>query len=382
MKKSIVYLDNAATSWPKPEEVYRAVDLAMRESGANPGRSSHRMSIEAERIVEDARRAAQDLFHAPSSERVVFTFNCTDALNIALRGLISPGDRVVVGPYEHNSVMRPLRSLVEEGAKLQVARGKPDLHIDLDSLRELCRGGVDYVVVSQASNVTGSILPVKEIAGIAHESGARLILDAAQSAGELPLDMEALGVDVLAAPGHKGLFGPMGTGILVAAGALPIRPLREGGSGINSEGDRQPTEYPYRLESGTANLPGIAGLLAGIRFVQSVGVSAIARHNAALAAKAFDALRDTKGVRLYCPPEGPDAGILSFRLESLDNGVAATLFDESFGIALRAGLHCAPSAHRSIGTMPEGTLRASFGYFNTEADVDSLVAAALELAGA
>lgn len=380
--KDIVYLDNAATSWPKPEEVYGAVDRAMREAGANPGRSSHRMAMEAERIVDDARRAIQDFFHAPSADRVVFTLNCTDALNIALRGLISPGDRVVAGPYEHNSVMRPLRSLAASGARLQVARGGPDYRVDLDNLRELCREGVDYVVLSQASNVTGSALRVKEAADIAHNAGGRLILDAAQSAGELPLDMEALGVDLLAAPGHKGLFGPMGTGMLVAAGALPIRPLREGGSGIESEGDRQPEEYPFRLESGTVNLPGIAGLLAGVRFVQSVGVPAIAAHNAALARRAFDALRDTKGVRLYCPPEGPDTGILSFRLASLDNGVAATLFDESFGIALRAGLHCAPSAHRSIGTMPGGTLRASFGYFNTEEDADRLAAAALELAGA
>jgi cysteine desulfurase family protein len=369
-----IYLDNAATTWPKPEEVYRAVDTAMREHGANPGRGSYRMSVDAQRLVEETRQQVCRLFNAAAPERVIFTLNCTDSLCMALKGLIKPGDRVVTGPFEHNSVARPLHALSQCGAQVAVAKSTGTFGVDLDHFRALCRERVDYVVVSHVSNVTGCVAPVKEIAAITHERGGVLILDAAQSAGDLEIDMQDWGVDVLAAPGHKGLYGPMGTGVLVLTAPLPVLPLREGGTGFQSESPEQPAEYPWRLEAGTINLPGIAGLSAGLRYVGSVGVSAIAQHEASLARMLAEELRRIEGVRVFCDPQ-PETGVVSFRLDTTDVALTGTILDESFGIAVRTGLHCAPSAHHAIGTFPGGTVRVSFGNFNTSGDVDALVAA-------
>jgi cysteine desulfurase family protein len=378
MTKGTIYLDNAATTWPKPEEVYRAVDTAMREHGANPGRGSYRMSIGAQRIVDETRQEVCRLFNAPNPERVIFTLNCTDALNIVLKGLIKSGDRVVTGPYEHNSVTRPLYSLGRSGAQIVMAKPTKTFGIDLDHFREVCRDRVDYVVLSHASNVTGYVSPVKEIAEITHERGGLLILDTAQSAGDLEIDMQDLGVDIVAAAGHKGLYGPMGTGVLVLSAPLPVKPFREGGTGFKSESPEQPEEYPWRLEAGTLNLPGIAGLAAGVRFVRSIGVNAIAEHEASLARVLADGLRQIDGVSVFCDP-APRTGVVSFRLDAADVAVTGTILDEAFGIAVRTGLHCSPAAHRAIGTLPEGTVRVSFGQFNTSGDVDALLAAVRQI---
>jgi len=374
----MVYLDNAATTWPKPEAVYHAIDTAMREHGANPGRGAYRMSVEAEKLVDDTRQAIARLFNAPAPERVIFTLNCTDALNIALNGLIKPNDRVVTGPFEHNSVTRPLHSLRQRGTQVAVAKPTRAFGIDIDHFRALCRERLDYVVISHVSNVTGCVAPIKEIAAITHEQGGRLILDAAQSAGDLDIDMQDLGVDVLAAPGHKGLYGPMGTGVLVLSAALPVQPFREGGTGFQSESPEQPTEYPWRLEAGTSNLPGIAGLAEGVRFIRSAGVNAIAKHEALLARMLAEQLRQVDGVSVFCDL-APRTGVVSFRLGAAGVALTGTILDASFGIAVRTGLHCAPAAHQAIGTFPEGTVRASFGKFNTESDVDALVAAVRQI---
>jgi len=379
MTGSVIYLDNAATTWPKPEAVYRAIDTAMREYGANPGRGAYRMSVDAQRIVDDTRQEICSLFNAPDPARVIFTLNCTDALCIALKGLIKAGDRVVTGPFEHNAVARPLHSLCRSGARLATAKSTKTFAMDLDHFRELCRQDrLDYVVLSHVSNVTGSVAPVKEIAEITHERGGLLILDAAQSAGDLEIDMQELGVDVLAAPGHKGLYGPMGTGVLVLRSPLPVKPLREGGTGVRSESPEQPEEYPWRLEAGTMNLPGIAGLCAGVRFVRSVGVSAIAEHEANLAKILADGLRQIDGIALFCEPV-PHTGVVSFRLDTVGVSLTGTMLDEAFGIAARSGLHCAPATHRAIGTFPEGTVRVSFGQFNTPDHAEALVAAVSEI---
>ena len=378
MSRNAVYLDNAATSWPKPEEVYRAVDQAMREHGANPGRGAYRMSVDAQRLVDEARQEVCRLFNAPAPERVIFTLNCTDALCLALKGLIKRGDRVVTGPYEHNSVMRPLHSLRRDGAQVAFVKPAATFGVDLDHLRELCRDRVDYVVISHVSNVTGCVAPIKEIAALAHERGGLLILDAAQSAGDLDIDMQALGVDVLAAPGHKGLYGPMGTGVLVFAAPLAVRPFREGGTGFQSENLEQPQEYPWRLEAGTINLPGVAGLAAGIRFIGSGEARGVAASPPTLAQALADELRKIDGVHVFCDPK-PCTGVVSFRLDAPSVALAGMILDESFGICVRAGLHCAPAAHQAIGTFPEGTVRASFSRFNSHNDVDALVEAVRQI---
>ena len=380
MTKDVIYLDNAATTWPKPEEVYRAVDTAMREHGANPGRGVYRMAVEAQRIVDDTRLAVACLFNAPSPDRVVFTLNTTDALCMVLNGLIEPGQRVVTGPYEHNSVMRPLHSLAVAGAKVAMARGTSALALDLNHFEELCRDGVDYVVISHVSNVMGSVSPLSDVSRITHERGGLLIVDAAQSAGELAIDMQDLGIDALAAPGHKGLYGPMGTGILVLAADLPVKPWREGGTGVDSERLEQPSEYPWRLEGGTCNLPGIAGMRAGIEFVTTTGVTAISEHEATLAQVVVDGLRRIAGVHVQCGPAGAQTGVVSFTVDGLDAALLAAILDESAGIAVRSGLHCAPATHRALETFPAGTVRASFGHFNTRQDAEALVATVRDIA--
>lgn len=381
MSEEFIYLDNAATTWPKPEQVCIAVDKTMREIYANPGRSSHHMSLKSERVIDDARLAVARFLNAPSPKNVVFTLNCTDSLNIILKGLIKPGDRVVTGPYEHNSVMRPLRTLQKSGVSVAVARGTGDFSIDLDSFRKLCKEGVNYAVVSHVSNVTGALAPVREIAEIVHEKEGIFILDAAQSAGIIDIDMQQLGVDVIAAPGHKGLMGPMGVGILVLGQDIPVQPFREGGTGIKSKEDSQPDELPLRLEAGTANLPGIAGLLAGIRCIESLGVNTIAEHERKLARRLVDGLKMFDGVRLYCDPVGPQTGVVSFTLESMDGTLVGTILDQAFNIGVRTGLHCAPAAHKTIGTFPAGTVRVSFGYYNRYNHVERLICSLHDLAG-
>jgi cysteine desulfurase family protein len=376
----VIYLDNAATSWPKPEPVYHAVQTAMRSQAGNPGRAAHRLSVAAAKLVEDARQDVCRLFNAPIAERVVFTLNCTDALNLVLKGLVKPGDRVITGPFEHNSVTRPLHSLAAAGARVVQCRATPGGSVDLDHFRDLCREGVDHVVTQHVSNVTGYVAPVRDIAAMAHEHGALFILDAAQSAGAIEIDMVDLGIDALAAPGHKALCGPMGTGVLVLAAELPVAPFREGGSGVDSESERHPLRYPWRLEGGTCNVPGIAGLAAGVRFLESEGIGAIGKREAALARTLVEELRAMHNVRVFGLAAAPETGVVSFRIDGLDVALTGAMLDESYGLAVRTGLHCAPCAHRAIGTFPEGTVRASLGPFNTEADVAALVYAVREIA--
>ena len=380
MRASSIYLDNAGTSWPKPEQVYGAVETTMREHGGNPGRATHRLAVAAEKLVEDARAQICRLFNAPSAERVIFTLNCTDALNLVLKGLVKPGDRVATGPLEHNSVARPLRRLGRSGAIIVQCRATPEGALDLDHLRESCRQGVDYVVMLHVSNVTGAVTPLRDVAALAHEYGARFIVDAAQSAGSIPIDMASVGIDALAAPGHKGLCGPMGTGVLVLLEDLAVMPFRDGGSGVESERDEHPQRYPWRLEGGTCNVPGIAGLSAGVRFLESAGVEAIGRRENSLARVLADGLGSIDGVRLVGMGRAPQTGVVSFRIDGLDVALTGTILDDSYGIAVRTGLHCAPWAHRTIGSFPEGTVRASLGPFNTEADVAALISAVREMA--
>ncbi len=378
MSDSFAYIDNACTTWPKPETVYAAVAEAMK-IGANPGRSSHRMSRQAERVVEDARLELCRMFNAQSPDHVIFTMNCTDSLNMALKGILKPGHRVIAGPYEHNSVLRPLRSLQRSGVSLSIAQGAGDFGIDRNHFEYLCNQGVNVAIFCHASNVTGAVLPVRELAERVHRQGGLVIVDAAQSAGIIPIDMKEMGIDVLAIPGHKGLLGPMGTGALLLTREIPLLPFREGGTGFKSEGESQPKELPWRLESGTPNYPGIAGLLAGIRFIQAEGMDKIARHEAELARGLATGLREIGGVRLLCC-QVPQTGVVSFLLDSCGMGEAAKAMDQEYNIGIRAGLHCAPLTHRTLGTFPHGALRASFGCFNNYSHVERLIAAVRSLA--
>lgn len=377
----MIYFDNAATSWPKPPTVAAAVQEQLTSAGGNPGRSGHRLSIAAARVVEETREALARLFHAADPGRFAFTPNATHALNVALYGLLRPGDRVVTTSMEHNSVMRPLRHLETRGVCVVVIPCSPDGSIELDRMDEALHPGARLLVATHASNVTGTILPVPDLAVLARAHGARFLVDAAQTAGTVLIDVETLGIDMLAFAGHKGLLGPTGTGGLYVRDDVALPPLVRGGTGSDSALEVQPEFMPDALESGTLNVAGIAGLGASVRFLMETGVEAVQTHERELATRFIDGARAIPGVTVYGPGD-PTArcGIVSFNVEGVSPSEVGLLLDETFGVMARTGLHCAPSAHRTIGTFPGGTVRFGFGWFNTAAEVDTAIEAVRQIA--
>lgn len=373
----MIYLDYAATSWPKPPEVIKAMANYLEHAGGNPGRSGHRLSIAAGRVLFAAREGLATLFNAPDPQRVIFTHNVTYALNLAIRGLLKTGDHVVTSSIEHNSVMRPLRALERNGLQVTVSACEPDGRIDLEKLKVAVRPGTRLVVVTHASNVIGTILPVREIAEIAHAAGALLLVDAAQTAGAVPIDVQAMGIDLLAFTGHKGLFGPPGTGGLVIGPQVDIEqlePLVRGGTGSKSEFEEQPDLLPDKYESGTPNGVGIAGLGAGVSWVLERGVEAIRTHEAALTEVLLAGLRDTNGITIYGPGQ-PDAmtSVVSCKVAGARVSDVGLRLDDDFEILCRVGLHCAPAAHRTIGSFPEGTIRLAPGALTTLGEIETVI---------
>lgn len=378
----VAYFDNAATSWPKPESVYRAIDTCLRYSSANPGRSGHRMSLEAARIVFEARERVAALFSAPEPERIIFTLNATDALNMALKGLLRPGDHVITSTMEHNSVLRPLYSLRNQGLiELSLAQAKKDGTVEPEALAQHFRAHTALVVLTHASNVTGTINDIGAAARLAHQHGALILVDAAQTAGALPIDVVRQDIDLLAFTGHKSLYGPQGTGGLYVGPRADLRPVREGGTGSRSEELSQPEFLPDKLESGTPNTPGLAGLAAGVDHILSVGLEQVRQHELRLTQLFLKELTKIPEVTVYGPPE-PErrVAIVSLNLNSRDPAVLARELDRRFGIMVRASLHCAPLAHRTIGTFPAGTVRFSMGLFNTEEEIAYVLSALSQLA--
>jgi len=379
MEPRMIYLDYAATSWPKPKEVWRAMSDFMENSGGNPGRSGHRLSISAARIVFNAREAVANLFHVPDPLRVIFTANVTHALNLAMCGLLKPGDHAVTSSIEHNSVMRPLRALEKEGIKLTVVQCKTDSCLDLELWRAAVTPGTRLVVVTHASNVMGTLLPITEIAAIAHQAGAVFLVDSAQTAGVIPIDQPAMGIDLLAFTGHKGLYGPTGTGGLVIGEGVDtseLHPVVRGGTGSHSEYEEQPDMLPDKYESGTSNSVGIAGLGAGVRWVQSIGVESIREREAELNEQFLTGLHNIPGITLYGPSNpGERTAVVSCRVAGQNVSDVGLRMDDEFGILCRVGLHCAPSAHKTIGTFPEGTIRLAPGIFTSPDDIRAVIAA-------
>ncbi len=371
-----IYLDNAATTFPKPESVYRAVDLALRSVGANPGRGGHLMGLAAGRLIFEAREVLAGFFGIRDSARIVFTANATEAINLALFGLLQPGDRVVTSTMEHNAVTRPLRALQEQGVEVVKVPADHLGRIDPAAIRAACAEKTRLVVLTHCSNVSGTLQPVEEIGPWCRQQGILFLLDAAQSAGIFPVDVEAMGVDLLAVPGHKGLMGPQGTGLLYVREGLQLRPLIYGGTGGNSHSDWPPEQMPERYEAGTLNTCGIAGLKAAVEFVAETGLARIRAHEAELLRHLIDGLKKKSGIELYGPlsPEG-HGGALSINLAGLDPAQVGFALDRDHDIVCRVGLHCAPDAHRTIGTFPRGTVRVSPGYFTTHEDIDCLLAA-------
>lgn len=378
-----VYLDNAATSFPKPESVHQRLGVFLREYGANPGRGSYRMVHEAESRVAEARRAVAALFNAPDPTRVVWALNATDALNMALAGCLAEGDHVVTTTTDHNSLMRPLNRMEKEGF-VAVTRARPDGRgvVDPDAVRAALTPRTRLVALLHGSNVTGALQPVAEIGRIAAEHGALFLVDAAQTAGVWPIDVRAMKIDLLAVPGHKGLLGPAGTGALILNEDVKLGPWREGGTGGDSAYPYQPEEYPHHLEAGTLNTPGIAALAEGIHYIERRGLDSIREHDLSLVRRLWARLGDHPRVTFYGPPPEADrACVVSFNVEGHAPDEVAGILDASFGICVRAGLHCAPGAHRELSTFPAGTVRVSPGPFNTLEEIDHLAAAVARIAG-
>ena len=365
-----MYLDNAATSFPKPEKVYEAVLRVMRDIGASPGRGGYRTSLEAGRILFQAREAAARLFSIADSSRVIFTHNATGALNLALHGILAAGDHVVTTSMEHNSLLRPLYALRNKGVELTIVPAAPDGVVSAEDLRRAVQVNTRMIAVSHVSNVCGAIQPIERLAELCREAKALFLVDAAQSAGYLPIDVQSLAIDLLAVPGHKGLLGPSGTGLLYVAPHVSLTPVIQGGTGSHSTAEEQPHAMPDGFEAGTHNISGIAGLQAGIEFVLEQGLSAIRHHEQALLNQAEQALRGIPGVTIYGPSDSSGrCSALSFAATGVDPSLLATELDHGFDISVRAGLHCAPLAHLTLGTLPGGTTRLSPGWFTTREDI-------------
>lgn len=375
-----MYLDNAATSFPKPECVYRTLDAFMRTSAANPGRSGHRMAVAAERAIAGARQRLARLLNAPDPRRIVWTGNCTGALNLALKGFLRAGDHVVTTQLEHNSVARPLRALEAKGVAVSRV-ACPEGRFELAALLAEIRPETRMVALTHASNVTGAVLPVADVAAECRKRGVRVLVDAAQTAGVLPIDVRAWELDLVAMPGHKSLFGPPGTGALYIREGLELTPLLEGGTGSQSELDEQPEALPDCFEAGTLNSAGIAALGAAVEWILETGLTQIRAREEELVGRLWSGLFEIEGLTLYGPRPGMDrVSVVSFNLAGWEPTDAAAVLDDRFDLQCRPGLHCAPWAHRSLGTFPRGTVRFSPGYFNTPEEMDRAVEAVKQLA--
>ena len=372
----MIYLDSAATTFQKPRSVVDAMAEAMATM-SSPGRGGYPAAMRAADAAFDCRTELAELYHLQNPEQVAFTLNATHALNIAIKSLVPPGGRAVVSGYEHNAVTRPLEAL---GARVSVAAAplfRPEAV--LEAFDRLVVPGVDAVICSHVSNVFGFVQPVEAIAALCRKRGVPFVIDDSQAAGVLTLDMVALGAAFIAMPGHKGLYGPQGTGVLLCGQDVPTRTLLEGGTGSLSEQQAMPDFLPDRLEAGTHNMPGIAGLLAGVRFVRQLGPEAICAEERQLAALAAEGLRRIPGLRVYALPDlAAQTGVLSVVPEHLDAEALGNALAER-GIAVRAGLHCAPLAHRTAGTLDTGSVRISFSHWNTREEVHCLLAAIGEI---
>lgn len=369
----VVYFDNAATSWPKPPQVKSAMVKFLEQVGGSPGRSGHRMSIAASRLIGDARDALAQLFNVGDPSRIAFTKNSTEALNIATLGWLQPGDHVITTSLEHNSVMRPLRFLEEQGRiELTVVPCSSTTGgLDPDDVRRVLRPKTRLLAIVHASNVIGTLLPIREIGAIGHAVGAPLLVDASQTAGAYPIDVEALGIDMLAFTGHKSLLGPTGTGGLYVREGLDPLPLMRGGTGSRSELEIQPDFMPDKYESGTLNAVGIAGLGAGVEFLLDQGVQQVYQHEQALVGRFLAGAAQLPHLIVYGSQDlGQGVGVVSFNIAGMSSSRVGLMLDQGFGIMTRIGLHCAPAAHHTIGTFPNGTVRFGFSYFNTLSEVD------------
>jgi cysteine desulfurase family protein len=377
----VIYMDNAATSYPKPETVYETVDRFNRFIGGNPGRGSNRSTLEAGSVILQTREALAELFSVKDSSRIAFTHNVTDALNIGLKGILGAGDHVITTSMEHNAVARPLYHMSQQGVEWTVVPCDSEGKLDPEDIRKAVKPNTRMICMLHASNLTGTIMPIEAVGKIAHEKNVLFMVDCAQTAGVLPIDVERFHIDLLAFTGHKSLFGLQGTGGLYVRPGLTVNPLKHGGTGSFSEYLEHPSLMPDVLESGTLNTPGLAGLWAGIQFIQATGLDTICRKEWALTEQLIEGLSSIHGVTIYGPSDIKQrTAVISMNIEGIDCGELSVALDYEYGIITRSGLHCAPLAHQTIGTFESGSCRFSPGFFTTEDDIDAVIKAVHSLA--
>lgn len=376
----MIYLDNAATSYPKPEEVYEAVMYNMKSSGANPGRSGHQLALEAGRGIFRTRELIADLFNIDNPMQIIFTSNATDSLNLAIKGVLKKGDHVVTSSMEHNSVLRPITTLEKIGVENTIIQCNSDGSLTPEDIKAAIKNNTKMIVLTHASNVVGTLMPIEEVGKIAKEAGLLFLVDASQTAGVYDIDVKKMNIDLLALPGHKSLLGPQGTGILYIREGIDVAHFKEGGTGSKSEELTQPEMMPDRYESGTPNTPGIVGLGAGIEFILKEGLDKIRNHEKELTKYFIEELKKIEMVKVYGPKDADRQGaVVSINIGDEDSSEIAFILDKVFNIAVRSGLHCAPMAHKTIGSFEQGTVRFSIGYFNTKEDIDKAIEAIVDI---
>ncbi len=366
----MIYLDNAATTFPKPESVYTSIMNAMTNYGANPGRGSHAMAIEGARIIYETRELISELFNFDDPLRTIYTFNATDSLNLAIKGLLKKGDHVITTSMEHNSVLRPIHELEKYGIEHSIVQCEKDGSLNIDDITKEIKDNTKLVVTVHVSNLTGTIFPIKEIGEICKKNNLIYLVDAAQSAGVLDIDLKKMNIDLLAFPGHKGLLGPQGTGALIINNNIVLNQIREGGTGSKSSSVYQPDFFPDKYESGTPNLPGIAGLNAGIKYILKRGQKSILEHEKKIIDLFINEVKKIDNIQIYGSDDiSSRCGVVSLNVNEMDSAEVAYLLDTNYKIAVRPGLHCAPLAHKTLGTEDSGAVRFSFGPFNTEKEI-------------
>ncbi|HBY57179.1 MAG TPA: cysteine desulfurase [Candidatus Atribacteria bacterium] len=380
----MIYLDNAATSYPKPKEVGKAMLHFLEKVGASPGRSGHRLSIEAGRLLYQTRESLAELFNVTDPLRIIFTLNVTEAINLVLKGLLQPEDQVITSSMEHNSVMRPLRELEKRGVEVKVVPCSPQGDLDPVDIKKSIKKNTKLIVLNHSSNVIGTLLPIAEVGEIARKHSILFLVDAAQTAGCYPLDIRKDNLDLLAFTGHKALFGPTGTGGLVVGERVDIKklkPLKFGGTGSRSESEEQPDFLPDIYESGTPNIVGLIGLKEGVRFVLKKGIDKIHQYELELTQKLIEGLKEIPGVIVYGEDQVKDrVAVVSFNIKDQLPSEVGLRLDEEYNIMSRVGLHCAPAAHKTIGTFPTGTIRFSLSWFNTFEEVEKTILAVRKIA--
>ena len=377
----MIYLDNAATTFPKPEAVFNAMMDCMKNYCANPGRAGHKLAMKAAREIYDTRENIAKLFNLDNPMNIVFTNNATDSLNLAIKGVVNKGDHIITTSMEHNSVIRPIKALEKVGVENTIVQCDDQGFLNIDDLEKAIKPNTKLIVTTHASNVCGTLIDIKSISEIANKHNILYLIDASQTVGVYDIDLKDIKADMLAAPGHKGLLGPQGTGILYIREGLNIGILKEGGTGSRSEDLFQPDLLPDKYESGTHNTPGIVGLNEGVKFIFKEGIDKIKEHEEELCKYMLERLEEVPNIKIYGPKDANKrASVISINIGNMDSGEITFLLDSEYDIATRSGIHCAPLAHKTLGTLEQGAVRFSIGYFNTKEEIDKAINALKEIA--